>query len=92
MCWLWLQALSLARGFRFSLLSGDVHVAAAGRLMSHPKKSLRQDHRWAHPTIDEALQWGSLQSAAGWPGELGHQRAATYCYLLSKMLAMVTDR
>ncbi len=40
-----MQTLSLARGFRFSLLSGDVHVAAVGRFVSQPNKSLRQDHR-----------------------------------------------
>ncbi len=40
-----MQALSLARGFRFTLLSGDVHVAAMGRFCSRHHKSLKHDHR-----------------------------------------------
>ena len=31
------------RGFRFSLLSGDVHVAGVGRIQTYPKMNLKTD-------------------------------------------------
>jgi hypothetical protein len=38
--------MALARGFRFTFLSGDVHVAGVGRFYSRPKVNLRMDHRF----------------------------------------------
>ena len=40
------QDLALARGFRVSFLSGDVHVAGLGRFCSKPVINLRTDHRF----------------------------------------------
>lgn len=42
-----LQELAAVRGFRFTFLSGDVHVASCGKFMSWPKRNLRTDHRYA---------------------------------------------
>jgi hypothetical protein len=41
-----LQDMSLARGFRFTFLSGGVHVAGQGRTVSQPQVNLRHDHRF----------------------------------------------
>lgn len=45
------QDLALARGFRFTILSGDVHVAGCGRFCSNPPvhptdAQLAKDHRF----------------------------------------------
>jgi hypothetical protein len=42
-----LQMLSKAKHLRISIISGDVHLAATGRLYSHPKQpDLRKDFRF----------------------------------------------
>ncbi|GAX72780.1 hypothetical protein CEUSTIGMA_g236.t1 [Chlamydomonas eustigma] len=51
-----LQNMSLARGFRFTLLcGGDSHVAAFGRVCSKPVVSLRTDHRFMPQVISSAI-------------------------------------
>jgi hypothetical protein len=49
------QSLALSRGFRFSLVSGDVHVGGMGRFITHPKTNLRTDHRYMPQIISSAI-------------------------------------
>lgn len=41
-----LQDMALARGFRFSFMSGHARVAAVGRVLSAPQVATRTDHRF----------------------------------------------
>ena len=44
---LWCQALALRKSIRVTFMSGDVHVAAAAKFMTHPRGiDLRADHRY----------------------------------------------
>ncbi len=53
-----MQELSLARGFRCTFMSGDVHVAGMGRFQSNPKINLRNDHRY----MSQVRYWAKLGS------------------------------
>ena len=47
--------MALARAFRFSFLSGDVHLAGIGRFLSYPRSNLRTDHRFMPQIISSAM-------------------------------------
>ncbi len=47
--------MSLARAFRFTFLSGDVHVAGVARFLSYPRSNLRTDHRFMPQIISSAM-------------------------------------
>ena len=50
-----LQDMSKARGFRFSFLSGDAHLAGVGRFLSYPKSSLRTDAHFMPQIISSSI-------------------------------------
>ncbi len=42
------QDIGLQKGIRFTLLSGDVHLAAVGRFVGNAECNLEHDHRYTH--------------------------------------------
>ncbi|KAG2448173.1 hypothetical protein HYH02_006758 [Chlamydomonas schloesseri] len=50
-----MQDLALARGFRFTILSGDVHCAGLGMYQTYPKQNLKSDHRYMQQIISSAI-------------------------------------
>ncbi len=63
-CCFLLQDLALRRSVRVTFLSGDVHVAAAGKLMTHPRGiDLRADHRYMLQVWQYMLSGMALHAA-----------------------------
>ncbi|KAG2442407.1 hypothetical protein HXX76_002493 [Chlamydomonas incerta] len=50
-----MQDLALARGFRFTILSGDVHCAGLGMYQTYPKQNLKTDFRYMQQIISSAI-------------------------------------
>ncbi|EFJ41758.1 hypothetical protein VOLCADRAFT_121617 [Volvox carteri f. nagariensis] len=50
-----MQDLAKARGFRFSILSGDVHCAGVAAFQTMPKINLKTDHRHMVQIISSAI-------------------------------------
>ncbi|GFR40520.1 hypothetical protein Agub_g1089 [Astrephomene gubernaculifera] len=50
-----MQDLAAARGFRFTLLCGDVHCAGVGCFQTMPKINLKMDHRYIPQVISSAI-------------------------------------
>ncbi|GIL73332.1 hypothetical protein Vretifemale_3526 [Volvox reticuliferus] len=50
-----MQDLAKARGFRFSILSGDVHCAGVAAFQTIPKINLKADHRYMVQVISSAI-------------------------------------